>query len=262
MSFLADIVKRALDSAIASVGTTLLGIVFALVVGFLSALLPFRKKGVQAMMQHWRENLRYFVIVTMSAWALLFAYHVSVVARQINRDAAQTKLTPQKLFVPPAPAGLFDRYQYLDVYLHHVDGYQISERTPFIVPSNFMAHRQQYQLAFGNSGPYEMREIDITLQLQFPYPVEDYNTIGDNGVIPHDLHPVLTMRLSGLSAVGKIVYRSYKLEIGSLKVNRVGQCWISASCASSAVSREPTVLVTSSLLSSSANRCASNQIPR
>ena len=105
MPFLLDLAKRALDSAVASVGTTVFGIAFGLLIGLLSTFLQLRNKGLARMRQHWQDNLKHFVLVTIIAWSILFGYHVFVITRQIDLTASKARL-PQVVHKPGPPVFL------------------------------------------------------------------------------------------------------------------------------------------------------------
>lgn len=97
MDFFFDLILRAFQSAVASLGTTVFGIAFGLAIASLATILRLGKHGSwkTAMKQHWQENLRHFVVVTIMAWVLLLAYQFWRVTDDIQKMAARIP--------PPAP---------------------------------------------------------------------------------------------------------------------------------------------------------------
>jgi hypothetical protein len=108
MPFLVDLIWRAIQSAVASIGTTLFGIIFALTIAVLSSILRLRKTGdwKAAFKQHWQANLKHFATITVLAWGLLLTYHLLHIMHDIRERAAQVPLPPvpiSSIVVPSAP---------------------------------------------------------------------------------------------------------------------------------------------------------------
>jgi hypothetical protein len=103
-SFLWELVKRAWDSSVASMGTTTLAVSAGVVFALYRALIEWRKNGWAGVKNHWGENLKYGLIMAMCWWGLLFSYHLFYrVPKSIRVTARKTK--PPSIRPIPLPDG-------------------------------------------------------------------------------------------------------------------------------------------------------------
>ena len=104
--FLLDLLWRTFNSAVASLGTTVFGIIFGIVIGVAYTALRLKRKGRGALTEHWREDLQHFLVATGIAWVLLLGYSLVYITRDISERAlaAARRLPVRSMLTPAAPA--------------------------------------------------------------------------------------------------------------------------------------------------------------
>jgi hypothetical protein len=105
--FFVELMHRAWDSAVASMGTTTLAVASAAGVAFIYVLYDlfqqWRLNGVAAMQEHWRERISRSVLAGLLWWTALFMYNlVWKVPHEIRVEAGSVTAPPLQIPTPPA----------------------------------------------------------------------------------------------------------------------------------------------------------------
>lgn len=110
-SFLLDLARRALSSSVSSMGTTVLGIVGALVYPVSDLIRERINHGWDGVKAHWEARSKTAVAIALAWWSALFLYHfIYAMPHQIRVNAEAISLGPRKiaLFDPPGLPPFWD----------------------------------------------------------------------------------------------------------------------------------------------------------
>ncbi len=100
LSFLLELIERAWDSSVASMGTTTLAIGGSLVYPLGDLIRERRALGWNGLQKHWKERLKYSAIIAICWWGLLFSYHLFY---KVPQEIRTTASHFEKLFTVSSP---------------------------------------------------------------------------------------------------------------------------------------------------------------
>ena len=104
MWFLWELVRRAWDSSVSSMGTTTLAIVGSLLFPLVDNIRVFREYRLEGMKSHWKKGFKHAFLIAVCWWAALFSYHLFYkVPHDIKVEAESVPVPPSPL-PPRAPA--------------------------------------------------------------------------------------------------------------------------------------------------------------
>jgi TRAP-type uncharacterized transport system fused permease subunit len=72
IAFYAHMLSQAFQALSDALGTTFLAIVLAVCIFLVTLLYKFVRGGIEAMKQHWKENLKDEAIITLAFWGALY----------------------------------------------------------------------------------------------------------------------------------------------------------------------------------------------
>jgi len=88
MPFPFELAQRAWASSIASMSTSTLAVVGSLIYPLSDIWREFRHSGRSGVRKHWKETLRYSLVIGFCWWSVLFSYHLFYkVPHEINMEA-------------------------------------------------------------------------------------------------------------------------------------------------------------------------------
>jgi hypothetical protein len=177
VSFVFELCQKALQSLLASMGTTALAVIVGLVViPGIFLLQKLLRDGGREVIAHWKENIRDGAIATTIVWLLLFSYHLLYkMPREITLEAdRQHNPGPKLLGVPggwdaksPYPT---KEVQALQVAMRFSMAPQSSKGPAFsfVNESNLTARSVRWGIVLWNT---EHPEQATTLPI-YTYPIE------------------------------------------------------------------------------------------
>ncbi|HEV2381330.1 MAG TPA: hypothetical protein VG206_16235 [Terriglobia bacterium] len=101
--FWLDLIGRAAEAAIASGGTTALGIVGTIIISLSDILAEKKQRGWAGVRQHWRDRLKYAVGLSVAWWGLLICYHLIVTVPRGIWSRSETERPSANIPAPPRP---------------------------------------------------------------------------------------------------------------------------------------------------------------
>ena len=96
-SFVGELFSRSLDSALASMSTSLLALISGIAYGLYRLVLTHRREGWSGVKKHLTSDGLHALVFGVCWWLLLFSYHLFIKLPSEIRKEAEAQKPPSKL---------------------------------------------------------------------------------------------------------------------------------------------------------------------